>query len=151
MTLKSPVVLIIGALVIAVVGFFGGMQYQKMQTGSSRNVQFGNRQNGGGRFAMMNNGGMQGRPVIGQILSLDDKTMTVKMMDGSSKIVILPDNMTISKTDSGSKADLKVGENIGVFGQANSDGSVTAQNVQLNPMFRTFGASGSAQPNPQSR
>jgi hypothetical protein len=61
---------------------------------------------------------MQGRPVIGQILSIDDKTMTVKMMDGSSKIVILPDNVTISKTDSGSKADLKVGENIGVFGQS---------------------------------
>jgi hypothetical protein len=59
MTLKSPVVLIIGALVIAVVGFFGGMQYQKMQTGSSRNVQFANRQNGGGgRFAMMNMNGM---------------------------------------------------------------------------------------------
>jgi hypothetical protein len=42
----------------------------------------------------------------------------------------------ISKTQTTSKSDLTQGANVAVFGSPNSDGSVTAQNVQLNPMFR---------------
>jgi len=34
------------------------------------------------------------------------------------------------------KSELKVWENVSVFGAENTDGSVTAQNIQLNPTQR---------------
>jgi Domain of unknown function (DUF5666) len=115
-------------------GFFAGMKYQQTKSPSSQFFGGGMRRFGG----MGNGGGMMGfRPVAGEILSMDDKSVTVKMPDGSSKIVILTDKTTFSKTETGSKSDLKVGAQIAVFGAANSDGSVTATNLQLNPMFRS--------------
>jgi ribosomal protein S1 len=74
--------------------------------------------------------------VNGEIIGVDEKSITVKMQDGSSRIVILSEKTEINKAASGTKDDLKVGERVAVFGQENSDGSVTAQNIQLNPMFR---------------
>lgn len=128
-------IIVLVALLVGVGGFFGGMKFQETKASSPNSADHaqGNfrGQNGqGNRFQ----GGF--RPVVGEILSLDDKSITVKLDDGSSKIVLLPDNLTVSKTDSASKADLKTGVSVGVFGTNNSDGSVTAQNVQINPMFR---------------
>ena len=88
---------------------------------------------------------MGGRPVVGEIISLDDKSITVKLQDGSSKIILLPESVTVSKTDSGSKADLKNGINVGIIGTENQDGSITAQNVQINPAFQGM-TSGGASP-----
>lgn len=39
---------------------------------------------------------------------------------------------------SGSKSDLKTGDTVNVIGAQNSDGSVTAQDVQINPPSGTF-------------
>ena len=66
---------------------------------------------------------------------MDDKSITVKLNNGSSKIVLLTDTMKVTKSDTGVKADLKVGEKVAVFGQGNSDGSVTAETIQLNPVM----------------
>lgn len=132
------------ALVVGAVAFYGGMKYQQTKVRGNFSGQgqqgLGNKQ---GRFA----GSGANRPVMGKILSVDDKSLTVQVMDGSSKIVVLPDNVTINKTDPAAKADLKTGENVGVFGTSNSDGTVTAQSVQLNPMFRGMQASPSAKTN----
>lgn len=73
--------------------------------------------------------------VIGSIISMDDKSITVKLADGSSKIVLFSDATTYSNTVRAAKSDLKVGENVAIFGAANSDGSVTATEIQLNPEF----------------
>ena len=55
---------------------------------------------------------------------------------GSSKIIILTDSTAINKSAEGTREDFKTGEKIGVFGTENSDGSITAQNIQLNPTVR---------------
>lgn len=131
-----PVTVIV-ALVVGAGAFFGGMKYQQTQT-PARSGLFG--RDGGPRLG----GGMgsQGRfaggggRVTGEIISMDDKSITVKLEDGSSKIVLLPESVTVGKMDLGSKSDLKVGGRVGVFGASNSDGSVTAANVQLNPQVR---------------
>lgn len=131
---------IIVALVVGGVGFFGGMQYQKTQASGPIQGQFRG-PNGSGTP-----GGFQGRggngqgmtPVSGEIISQDDTSITVKMQDGSSKIVILSDDTNINKSSEGSKSDLKTGETVTAFGSTNSDGSITAQNISIggNMMFR---------------
>ena len=134
--MKNPMIMtIIVAIVVGGAAFFGGMQYQKSQRGNFAGAEFRNRNGGpdGSQDRFGNN-----RPVSGEVLSVDDNSMTVKMQDGSSKIVILSDQTTINKASTGAKSDLKTGERVTAFGTANSDGSVTAQNVSIggNMMFR---------------
>lgn len=148
--MKNPMILTsIVALVVGGVAFFGGMQYQKTQSISPMQGQFrgpnGNGPQGGFPGRSGNGQGMM--PVSGEIISLDDTSITVKMQDGSSKIVILSDETNINKSSEGSQSDLQTGETVTAFGTTNSDGSLTAQNVSLggNMMFRG-GPGGSAQP-----
>ena len=88
--------------------------------------------------------GGRGGQVTGEVSSSDDKSITVKMADGSSKIILLSTTTSIIKSSEASKTDLTVGAKVGVFGQANPDGSVTAQNIQLNPISRMLTATPSA-------
>lgn len=134
--------IIIVAVVVGALGFFAGTKYQQNQP-SSQFAQFANRA-GGGQFRFGNRSGMA--PVAGQILSVDTTGITIKMRDGSTKIVIVPDNATISKATTGSKSDIKEGDQVLVLGTQNSDGSVTAQNVQLNPTMFRRGTTPTAQP-----
>jgi hypothetical protein len=77
------------------------------------------------------------RPVNGTIISQDENSITVKLQDNSSKIILLNENSLINKTESGTKEDLTEGTEITVFGQENGDGSLTAQNIQIGTgMFR---------------
>ncbi len=141
---KAMMTAIVALVIGAVLGFFGGKIYGQGKApaqGSTRQAQGAGRQGGQGRFA-------GGGRVVGQIISADGKSITVKLMDGSSKIVLVPDSAVVSKTDTASKDDLKTGVTVAVFGTNNSDGSVTASDIQLNPMMRAAGGQGS--PNPQS-
>ena len=88
------------------------------------------------------------RPVSGEILSVDANSLTVKLPDGSSKIVTFSDTTQINKADKATAADLKTGVTVAVFGTTNSDGSVTAQNIQLNPQIRMMAPNGQATPTP---
>lgn len=72
-------------------------------------------------------------PTAGEIIGADEKSITVKLQDGSSKIVLLSEKTQINKAEKATKEDLKKGEKVAVFGTENPDGSVTAQNIQLNP------------------
>lgn len=71
--------------------------------------------------------------VNGTILSVDATSMTVKLVDNSSKIVVLGSTTTYAKSTEGSQNDLKVGNRVSAFGTTNADGSVTAQSIQINP------------------
>jgi len=82
------------------------MQYQKSQTRSQLAGQFGGA-NGGGRFGNRQPGQRSGGAVMGEILSSNDSSITVKLQDGSSKIVILSNSTSINKQATGSKTDLK--------------------------------------------
>ncbi|MBI2314508.1 hypothetical protein HYU93_00390 [Candidatus Daviesbacteria bacterium] len=128
--MKNNIIAIIVAvaLVVGAGGFFAGMKYQQSKSPTGRFANFqGARM---GNFAQ----GTQGfRPVNGEIIGSDDKIITVKLSDGSSKIVLLSDNTAITEATSAAKESLAVGKQVMVLGSNNSDGSVTAQNIQLNP------------------
>ena len=143
--LKKEAILIgiIALLVGGGAGFFGGMQYQKSKAPQRMaNATFFQGGNGARR------GGPNGMAVRGQIISSDNNSITVKMMDGSTKIVILSGSTQIGKSTTGTISDLTNGANVTVFGSTNSDGSVTAQNVQVGNgvMFGRPSSSPSASP-----
>lgn len=120
-------------------GFFGGMQFRNYQIGMMRGNFPGGQRFAGTNLQGIARGRMMGGQVFGSILSVDKGTVTVKLNDGSSKIVVLSGTTTYSNTVTATQSDLKVGSTIGVFGTPNSDGSVTATNVQLNPSFVRMG------------
>ncbi|MFA6017164.1 MAG: DUF5666 domain-containing protein [Patescibacteria group bacterium] len=126
-------------IVFAGAGFYGGMKYQQSQRGNFSG-QFGNEQipmrNGRqGNTGVNGRGGF--RPVAGEIISADDKSITVKLQDESSKLVLINSKTVVNKAQVVDKTELKVGEKVSVFGSENTDGSVTAQNVQLGPVGAT--------------
>lgn len=145
---QIPVLLLI-AVIFAGGGFFGGMQYQKSKTVQNIRQQFGNSQFQRGSGSVNISGQPRqignrigGRAIAGEILSQDDKSITVKMNDGSTKIVFLSDTTTISMATEGAKEDLKINTPVMVFGSENSDGSITATNIQLNPNMENLPAGG---------
>ncbi len=145
-----PVVIAV-AVVVGGGAFFGGMKYAESKSPASRFTQgnFQNLQNlspeerqqrlqelganaggfRGGTGGQRNGGGF----TAGEIISKDDKSVTVKLQDGGSKIIFFSDSTSISKMTDGTKADLEVGKTVTVNGTANSDGSITAQTVQIRP------------------
>lgn len=130
--------MLVVTVVVGASGFFAGMKYQQSKSGNTRFAMLGNGQ-GGRTFGGSGAGGAGARtgfrPVTGQILSADAQSITVKLQDGSTKIVLLTDKTQINQATSATKADLKTGATVAVFGNTNTDGSVTAQSVQLNPQM----------------
>lgn len=140
-SIKNNIILItiFALLVGGGVGFFGGSQYQKSQRPSFG--QFTARGASGTNGARVRGG----NGAAGTILSVDNNSITVKLADGSSKIVLLTASTSFNKATAATAGDLAVGGTVAAFGTANSDGSITASNVQINPEMRgPNGPSGSS-------
>jgi hypothetical protein len=71
----------------------------------------------------------------GAIIGIDEKSITVKLRDNSSKIVFVSSSTEVMKSAQGSILDLVIGEQVTVSGTPNSDGSITAQSVQVRPVM----------------
>jgi len=136
--MKNIGVLIVVAIVFAGGGFYGGMTYQKAQAPSFES-QRGQFMGGQGRVRIDGQGGFvrqgQGRPFAGEIIEKDDTSITIKLQDESTKIIMLSKNTEINKSATGSHEDLKQGERVMAIGTENSDGSVTANMIQLGGRF----------------
>lgn len=152
----SPIIIVIAVVLVGAVAFFGGMKYQRGKVSMMAGRFAGANGLAGARGGQGGPGGQnrfgQGiRPINGEILSVDDKSMTVKMMDGSTKIVVLSETTSINKAAEAVKTDLKTGEKVAVFGAQNPDGSVTAQSIQLNPMARMMGGNATPSATPMTK
>ncbi len=124
------VIAILALLVGGGIGFFGGTKYQQSKRPSFG--QFNGRDGSAATGARIRNG----NGTTGDIISVDANSITVKMPDGSSKIVLLTGTTSINKAATAAVSDLTVGERISAFGTTNTDGSITATNVQINPAMR---------------
>lgn len=134
---KTVGILSVLVLCAGVGGFFGGMQYQK-SNGTTPVPDMMNRAGGGmmpqGRMGAGAAGGQFAGGAgftSGEILSKDESSITVKLMDGGSKIVLFSASTTVMKATTVSRDDLTVGEQVTVTGATNTDGTVSAQSVQV--------------------
>lgn len=134
--MKRIYVEIILVLVIGAGAFFGGMKYQQSKTPapSARFAGAADLQ-GAARFR---NGQLGAQPgtgfITGQIISLGAGSLTIQIPNnGGSKIVLYSSTTPIMKTTEGTASDLTSGANVQVTGKTNTDGSVTAQSIQLRP------------------
>ncbi len=132
---KDKITLLVVMVVVAVISFYGGTKYgssQNSQNVSQGGRNFGAAQNISGTMRRGGQGGSGGF-IGGQLISKNDKSITVQLRDGGSKIVFVSNSTQVLKSTVGSLTDLAVGEQVSVSGTANSDGSITAQSVQIRP------------------
>lgn len=136
----------ITAIVAFGAGFFGGVQYGKWnaladisrqgrgfagQNFSPEELQARLGQFGRSGAAARNGGQVGGGFVAGEIIGKDDKSITVKLQGGGSKIVFFSQATKVTKTAEGTASDLAVRESVVISGTMNQDGSITAQSVQI--------------------
>lgn len=135
---KSKYLILVVAVIVGGAGFFAGTKYQQNKLNEfARNLPENFEQMRGQMGQHRTNGSSELTTVRGEILSMDDSNVTVKLDDNSSKIVILADSTGINKSEKGSIEDLTEGTKVTIMGQTNSDGSVTASNIQIGTgMFR---------------
>lgn len=133
---KYIVPAVVGGIVLVAVGFFGGtaLSRRSMPGGPGGDsfsfrgaapMEGGNASRVGG--VARGGGGMSG----GEILSVGDGSLTVKLPDGGSKIIYVSDATDITKSVAGSVSELSVGNRVTVMGNANDDGSVTAASIRV--------------------
>src|SRR3989344_5196044 len=146
--------LLVAVAVAVLVGgsaFYGGMKYAQARRGVNfanltpeQRQQFTANAGAGFRGGAGQDGrlpagrqGMMGGFISGEIISKDDKSITIKMRDGGSKIVFYSNTTGVEKFVDGTANDLEIGKNVSANGTTNQDGSITAQSIQLRPNMPT--------------
>ena len=134
---------IIVAIIVLFVGVGIGWAYAKSSAApvaatSGYTGTFAGRTGGTGGFAGRTGAG--GGAVVGTIVSVDPTSISVALPNSTSTsattgstVVLYSDGTNILKSIVGSSADLQVGDSVVVQGTANSDGSVSANTIQIRP------------------
>ncbi|PIU73341.1 hypothetical protein COS78_02810 [Candidatus Shapirobacteria bacterium CG06_land_8_20_14_3_00_40_12] len=139
--LNKNILLVVVLVLLVAGGSFGvGYKVAQLKTRATIAGRFGDMRTQGlgqgtGQNGVKRSAGIGRNQIAGDIIALDDKSLTLKMIDGSSKIILLSDSMMVNKTTAAAKGELKVGGKIAVFGAVNTDGSVTASSIELDPKF----------------
>ena len=129
---KILLAVVVAALIAGAAGFFGGMQYQKSKKVVMGNFPVMSEQFRSGERQMFG-GDLQdrGRMIRGEIIDSDEKSITVKLPDGSSRIVFVNDETKISEATPSAKERLTEGTSVFVTGTTNPDGSMNATSIQI--------------------
>ncbi len=143
--MKKIIPIIIALIILGGGTFYGGIKYQQSKSSfgnfsrqNFQNLSEEQRQqllqgNVGGSFGQGTGRGVGSNFLSGEVLAKDEKTLTLKMPDGGSKIVFFSGSTKILKTTDGLIDDIGIGKQIIISGEQNSDGSYTAKTIQLSP------------------
>lgn len=132
--MKKTWQVVVTVVVVGALAFFGGMKYAG---GATKTGGFGQGGQRGGAYTAQKGGEGGGRigggGTIGQVLSMDDKSITLKLASGGSKIIFFSKTTPVMKSVSVTQSDVKEGLTLMVSGKVNADGSVTADNILIRP------------------
>lgn len=128
---KKITLIIIIAVLVAGGMFFGAYKYGEHAQGRS---QFGGQEsfnrNGQPRNSAVRGGNNAGF-TAGKILNKDNSSISISLQNGGSRIIFISTSTPVLKSVSGSLDDLEPGQNVLIQGSPNSDGSLTAQSIQI--------------------
>lgn len=129
--MKKILPIIIVLIIVGGGAFYGGMKYGESTRQNFAKQNLGGQQMGGniGGFQRIRSNGF----TSGEIIAKDDKSITVKLPGGGSKIIFYSDSTEVGKFVNGASSDLEVGKTVIINGTANQDGSITAQSIQMRP------------------
>ncbi len=71
--------------------------------------------------------------IVGKVTAMDNQSITLQLADGSTQTIFLSGTTRIGKVVTGTTDDITVGSSLAVNGTENSDGTVSAQMVQVRP------------------
>lgn len=127
-------------LVIAIVALGGGFYWGKASGAASRAAGFAGTYSSSTRRAA--GGAAGGGFTTGQIAQLGSDSLTLQLANGNSQVVFYSTSTPVSEPTMVSADTLKVGTTVMVGGTSNSDGSLTAQTIQVRPAGATSGGYG---------
>lgn len=128
---------IVALVVGAGLGYAGATAFAKSATPSFTGSSFARGGMGSTTGMRGGFGGGSGGLVMGTVAAKDSESITVDTRDGSSHVILVTPNTTVSKSVTGTLDDVSVGNTVIVSGTTNSDGSVSASNVQIRPTSYT--------------
>jgi hypothetical protein len=134
--MKKIILFVIVLIIVGAGAFFGGMKYQQNKISSQR-TSFQNLSPEQRQQFSQKAGRMGANFLSGEVINKDEKSLTLKLPDGSTKIVFFSGSTQISKATEGTMDDIEIGKQIMVSGDQNSDGSLTAKTIQLSPHYPT--------------
>lgn len=145
--MKNNLSVIAIVIVVAGAAFYGGIRFaegkslqtnmlqgngQKSANSLQRQGMFG--QDNATGLSRRNGGNPQGGNMInGDIIESDANSITIKLPNGGSQIVFYSATTKISKSVDTTASDLIDGKSVMITGSKNSDGSLTAANIQIRP------------------
>ena len=145
----TPVTIALAAIVMLVVGFVAGAQYQKHTGGSDTGTQGSGLAAGGpgGRTAPGGQGAQggtdaAGQPTFGEVAGKDGNVLTVTDASGNSVKVKLTTDSKVTRTANARASDVHPGDSVVVQGTKGSNGTITASTVRSTAKGVTTGGPG---------
>ena len=132
---KKTIVIIAAALIVVsgITGFLIGKNTAKPKFNKNQiglNGQFPGNNLGGSRITRGGNFGGTGM-FQGEVLSKDASGITLKLNDGGSKVIIVPESANVYKMGKAAINDIEVGQSVSISGKQNEDGSVECRSIQI--------------------
>jgi cytochrome c-type biogenesis protein CcmE len=141
---KLIAVITVVVIIVAGASFYGGMKYgqTKNRAGFAARGQMPGINNGSQKSGQNKNNGL----VMGEIIAKDEKSITVQIGNRGlsaaeqasqtgqgTKIIFFSNATKVNMQTEGTTDDLRTGKQITANGTANTDGSITAQSINIRP------------------
>ena len=136
---KLTVIWVIVAVVTFVAGWWIGHSTAPAAAGRAGAFSSSTRAAFAGR-----SGTASGGLATGQVLSIDSTSITLQLANGNSENVFYSSSTPVIVPQPASISSIKPGTNVIITGTANSDGSLTAQSIQVRNGNTPGGTGGSA-------